>query len=843
MRSLGVAARCGDRAARLAHAAISLLVGGVVSLPAFGDLDRSFSNDGLISLHVGGSAEAVLAVPDGKLVLAGGGTTLHGDSVDFVVARLLKDGSTDPAFGPGGIVNVDFFGHNDSAEAIVLQKDGKLVVAGSAAKADGTREVAIVRLKADGTLDPEFGEAGKSTFELQGSQQEVHCMVLQQDGKLVLGGGTTNSTGISRRMLMRLNADGTLDSTFGTSGMSVIELVGEDTAWINDVALESDGRLVAASSAVVAGHLDIDVARVLPDGRLDISFGSGGATTLDFGGEEEGLAVAIQADSRIVIGGAARFPEQDGNSAALIRLKTDGSLDTEFGGGGISTTGFGGNSMLNALALETSGKIVATGSRSTAAAGPDLIVARFNADGSVDASFGDAGFEIADFGRGPIDPSSQGDALIRQSDGKYVAVGPNSTGDFAAARFDAAGTFPGIVGLTHTNFAIEEAELKIIYTVRRTGGRSGAVSVSYATAGVEALPGQDFESNPGTLAWPDGDASDRTIQVNILDDHKVEPAELFALALSAPKGGTKLAARKASTRIFSDDGAGSIGIGFVFDPIFTMEGDSTLQVRVGRAGGSEGAVGVSYSTTDGTAKAGEDFGRAKGKLEWADGESGIKSFAVKIRDDAAVEETEDFSVRLSDPTGGATLGPLTFAQQVLIDDNDPGVMFKLGEAAAAHENIGSLSLTVSRVGGSAGEGSVSISTAPGTAMPDSDFVASTATLHWSDGDAGDKTFRVEIKNDKVREAVETFGVQLSNPTGAVILGSNATATVTILDDDAPVGGGSGGNGRGGSGGGGGLGAIALAWLALLLFGRQASHELSRGIARSSGIDRPGLRGP
>jgi len=815
----------------------------VVSLPAFGDLDRSFSNDGLISLHVGGSAEAVLAVPDGKLVLAGGGTTLHGDSVDFVVARLLKDGSTDPAFGPGGIVNVDFFGHNDSAEAIVLQKDGKLVVAGSAAKADGTREVAIVRLKADGTLDPEFGEAGKSTFELQGSQQEVHCMVLQQDGKLVLGGGTTNSTGISRRMLMRLNADGTLDSTFGTSGMSVIELVGEDTAWINDVALESDGRLVAASSAVVAGHLDIDVARVLPDGRLDISFGSGGATTLDFGGEEEGLAVAIQADSRIVIGGAARFPEQDGNSAALIRLKTDGSLDTEFGGGGISTTGFGGNSMLNALALETSGKIVATGSRSTAAAGPDLIVARFNADGSVDASFGDAGFEIADFGRGPIDPSSQGDALIRQSDGKYVAVGPNSTGDFAAARFDAAGTFPGIVGLTHTNFAIEEAELKIIYTVRRTGGRSGAVSVSYATAGVEALPGQDFESNPGTLAWPDGDASDRTIQVNILDDHKVEPAELFALALSAPKGGTKLAARKASTRIFSDDGAGSIGIGFVFDPIFTMEGDSTLQVRVGRAGGSEGAVGVSYSTTDGTAKAGEDFGRAKGKLEWADGESGIKSFAVKIRDDAAVEETEDFSVRLSDPTGGATLGPLTFAQQVLIDDNDPGVMFKLGEAAAAHENIGSLSLTVSRVGGSAGEGSVSISTAPGTAMPDSDFVASTATLHWSDGDAGDKTFRVEIKNDKVREAVETFGVQLSNPTGAVILGSNATATVTILDDDAPVGGGSGGNGRGGSGGGGGLGAIALAWLALLLFGRQASHELSRGIARSSGIDRPGLRGP
>jgi len=167
------------------------------------------------------------------------------------------------------------------------------------------------------------------------------------------------------------------------------------------------------------------------------------------------------------------------------------------------------------------------------------------------------------------------------------------------------------------------------------------------------------------------------------------------------------------------------------------------------------------------------------------------------------------------------------------------VMFKLGPSAAVHENAGSVSLIVSRVGGSKGEGSITISTAPDTAQADSDFVESSATLQWGEGDAGDKTFSVGIRNDKTRETTESFLVKLSNPKGAITLGSNSTAIVSILDDDTPAGGGGNGSDGKGGGGGGGFGVAALAWLALLLYMRQGDLRLSRSNARSSRAGRAG----
>jgi uncharacterized delta-60 repeat protein len=843
MKRHNVEACTQDRAGCLVRAMIPVIAGSIVSLPAFGDLDEGFGDGGLVSLHVGdfgSNAEAVAQQPDGKLVLAGGGTVFYDDGPDFLVARLLDDGSRDPAFGTNGIAQVDFFGDTDRAKDIVVQTDGKLVVSGYAGTPNGTRDIAVARFNADGTLDQEFGEGGKATTEIQGSQEDARSMVLQPDGKLVLGGSITDSVGISRQMLIRLNADGTLDSTFGVGGRSVLELAGNDTAWIDDIAVAPDGKLVALGSAMVAGHMSISVVRMLPNGAIDATFGTGGTVTIDFGSTVVGLAIAIESDSKVVIAGT-EFPDQGGSNAALVRLDANGSLDSGFGNGGIATARFDGDSTLSALALEPGGKIVATGSRSTSGAEMDLIVTRFAADGSIDASFGNAGFDIADFGRGQIEPFSQGDAVILQADGKVVAVGPNSTGDFAGARFDAADVSPGIIGLTHTEFVIDETEPKVVYSVRRTGGSSGAVSAEFATAAGEAEPGKDFVTGTGTVTWGDGDASDRTITVDLIDDNKAEPSESYSLALSSPTGGAILAASEAMTRIVSEDGPGSIGMGFLLDPISTREGAGTVQVRVGRAGGTEGAVGVSYATGNGTAKAGEDYESATGRLEWADGERGIKTFAVKIRDDSDVEGTEDFTVSLNDPTGGATIGILNFAQKVLIADDDPGVMFKLGPSAAVHENAGSVSLIVSRVGGSKGEGSITISTAPDTAQADSDFVESSATLQWGEGDAGDKTFSVGIRNDKTRETTESFLVKLSNPKGAITLGSNSTAIVSILDDDTPAGGGgngSGSDGKGG-GGGGGFGVAALAWLALLLYMRQGDLRLSRSNARSSRAGRAG----
>ena len=140
-----------------------------------------------------------------------------------------------------------------------------------------------------------------------------------------------------------------------------------------------------------------------------------------------------------------------------------------------------------------------------------MILARFNSDGALDKTFGIDGVATADFGTGDIAPFSGGVALIQQVDGKYVAVGPNSIGSFGAARFDDDAAFPGLIGLTVTSQNVSETAATVTYTVRRTGGTTGAVSVDYATAAGQAQPGSDFEDASGTLSWNDGDASDKTL--------------------------------------------------------------------------------------------------------------------------------------------------------------------------------------------------------------------------------------------------------------------------------------------------------------------------------------------
>ena len=161
-----------------------------------------------------------------------------------------------------------------------------------------------------------------------------------------------------------------------------------------------------------------------------------------------------------------------------------------------------------------------------------------------------------------VPDSSAGFALIQQADGKLVAVGPTQVGTLSAARFvDDGTTFPGIIGLITTNQTVAEATATVVFTVRRTGGSDGSVSVHYATAAGQALTGSDFQDASGTLSWDDGDTSDRFITINLIDDAEVEGDENFSLTLSEPTGGATLAASQAVTNIANDDSRRSGGGG------------------------------------------------------------------------------------------------------------------------------------------------------------------------------------------------------------------------------------------------------------------------------------------
>lgn len=210
-------------------------------------------------------------------------------------------------------------------------------------------------------------------------------------------------------------------------------------------------------------------------------------------------------------------------------------------------------------------------------------------------------------------------------------------------------------------------------------------------------------------------------------------------------------------------------------------------LSVTRTGGSDGAISVGATTADGTALAGSDYTATTTTVNFADNDAAAKTLNVPIINDTAVEPNETFGVTLSGPTGSATLGAVTSATVTIVSDdvNPPGSVQLSVASTSVNEAAGTVTLTVSRGGGTGGAVSVDYATAGGSAVSGVDFTSSSGTLTWADGDGADKTIVVPIINDADYEPVETFTVTLSNPQGGAALGGLATTTVSILSDDNP----------------------------------------------------------
>jgi uncharacterized delta-60 repeat protein len=226
-------------------------------------------------------------------------------------------------------------------------------------------------------LDRTFGTRGKVTTDF-GGRDGAAAVALQPDGKIVLAGTTTNSdTDIIHHVaLARYNVDGTLDASFGSGGKVITGLGTSSDEWATGIALQSDGGLVIAGST--ADPSNFSLARYNSNGTLDANFGVGGKVITDFGTIAEGaLGVALQSDGRIVTAGYAYTNGATGDFA-LVRYNADGTLDTSFGSGGKVTTDFGTNSDLAAaLAIQSDGKIVAAGYAVLSASGMDFALARY----------------------------------------------------------------------------------------------------------------------------------------------------------------------------------------------------------------------------------------------------------------------------------------------------------------------------------------------------------------------------------------------------------------------------------------------------------------------------------
>src|SRR5262249_14973751 len=244
---------------------------------------------------------------------------------------------------------------------------------------------------------------------------------IQPDGRIIAAGGSA-SRGIYDAddfALVRYNIDGTLDKRFGTDGIVRTDFFG-DQDYINAIALQSDGKIVAAGRARRGTDIYFGLARYNTDGSLDDTFGAGGKVITSFAAHsDDAHAVVIQADGRILVGGVAEdtLPGRSVSYFALARYNTDGSLDASFGTRGKVMNDFDG--MITRLVLQRDGKIIAGGTITTRDTNSDFALARYNQDGSLDMTFGESGKVTTDFNK-------WGDflsALGLQADGKIVVAG------------------------------------------------------------------------------------------------------------------------------------------------------------------------------------------------------------------------------------------------------------------------------------------------------------------------------------------------------------------------------------------------------------------------------------
>jgi uncharacterized delta-60 repeat protein len=532
-----------------------------------GALDPSFSGDGKLTAEFDGlqdTAQAVAVQPDGKIVVVGSAQTNAGaGSKDLAVIRYLPDGTPDPGFGTFGKVTIDVYnqGKDDEAFAVALQADGKILVAGYATS-PGTnqKDFVVARLLNDGFLDPGFanpqGFAGKSIINLA-DNDIAYALAVQADGKIVVA-GRAGMGGFSDFGMARLLASGKLDLSFGGGNTGMVTTAPNGVSGVNEarsIALSPDGKIVLAGYSNNQGNSinKVAVARYFASGAnaglADPAFNPNGplpgsvVTTLPGGLANEDAkanAVVVLPNGDILTGGylGLTFPE-----FAVLRYHGSGplagKLDSSFDGDGVAHTDIGGQlstAEITGLALQPDGKIVAAGF------GFDnnqfqVMLARYNAGGSLDTSFDGDGKVITAIGF--ADTRAFGMAL--QADGKIVVAGNTDlgNGNFAVMRFEN----------DHLELAAPPAVGEggtAVVTVTRVGGQTGAVSALLTVAGGSAQAGQDYAFAPQLVTFAAGQTV-QTVAIPVVGDPFVEGTETLQLKLVNPAGGAGVWAADTAT--------------------------------------------------------------------------------------------------------------------------------------------------------------------------------------------------------------------------------------------------------------------------------------------------------
>ena len=515
-----------------------LWAGAAIAGPG-GELDPSFGDDGRVLLTEEQSAHAVLQQPgDGKLVVAGYAVSTAGGA-DFLITRLNADGSIDTAFGQDGLVTVDFDGGWDAATALVLQEDGKIIAGGTSENGALDTGVALVRLNADGSLDTTYGVGGRVRQQVGGGWETLADMELDDTGGVVVALTAWDM------VFARFDVTGMLDPTFGTAGKTTVN-IGDD--YVYGLLRQPDGKLVACG-AVLHGEFTYDgfmsAVRLNPDGSLDPTFGTDGVWQGSDGFYFTGANdCGLMADGSIVLAGFGGYVGETWVLSAL--LDSNGVLASERWDRGTSVIEFAAIEYAKSLAVLEDGYLAITGVASTRdglgtlSPGNMFVALVEPVTGLADPGFGKQGITDVDFEDIIWTYASWGEQIIQQADGNLV-----------------------VAGFVHVDGGFGYRAVPTVVRIHRGDIDTGGFLGSYERE------------------------------------------------------------------------------------VFVEESDAEVVITVMRAGGSTGAVTLDYETINGTATAPGDFVYASGTLTWDDADLEPKTIRITIADDGVDEYAESFAVKFS----------------------------------------------------------------------------------------------------------------------------------------------------------------------------------------------------
>jgi uncharacterized delta-60 repeat protein len=750
----------------------------IVRVNGDGSLDSSF-NPGA------GASNRVLALAiqtGGKILLGGEFATYDGNSRNRFT-RINADGSFDGSFNPGG------FGVTNTVRAITLQSDGKIVIGGSFATYNMNTRLRIARLNADGSLDPAFGSGG-----LGANNNDVNAVIVQSDGKVVIGGSFT-SVGGSRNRIARLNTDGTTDASFNPgSGFN---------SPVMTLALQSDGKIIVGGNFASYNTVSRNgIVRVNTNGALDLTFDSGTGTTGGPGGGDAFSTVnaaALQSDGKVFIGGI--FTKYNGVSrVGVARINTDGSLENTFSPG--NGPGVGGS--VFAIAIQGDGRVLLGGDFSTYNNIGREGVARVNSDGSLDISFNP--------GTGADQNVS---ALAVQSDGKILLGGfftsYNGVSRDGLARVNSDGSldllFNPALGLGAAAFVIVvQSDGKIIVAgnipngiVRLNIDGSSDASFDPGT-GVSNVSDVIIQSNGkillgGSFQTYNGVSRNRLARINSNGslDTTFDPgtgADSFIDTVSMHSDGKIFfgggftnyngAGRVRVARANSDG-----GLDMSFDP-GTGANNSVFSSAIQNDG--KILVGGGYTTFNGSNQRGILRLNSNGLLDSVFNSVTGTGPADSFRVESIVLQSNGrilLGGSFHDYNGVSRNGIARIFSGL------PEIQFSASSYPVT-EGTDGVSVTVNRTGDTTAASTVDYATSDssganncnvvsGAASSRCDYLITLGTLHFAANETS-KTILLPITNDSWAEGSENFTITLTNPTGGVVA-APSIATITITDNE------------------------------------------------------------